>query len=203
MLWDELKKDDRINWDPRFFTRYQKRLQYDTCLAQNISISAFSKNKANALRVLDLMYSDKTLNQMLNYGLEGVHYNLHEDGSYSQTEKFLDVGPIAPECIVDEYQMQPHLDFPGYEKITEKLSKMGEVNPSVSMPTDDSNVREVKVALRDLYNQYTSPRMYGIFEGTAKEALAREVKALKEAGIDIYIADLQKQLDAYYEEISK
>ena len=66
-----------------------------------------------------------------------------------------------------------------------------------------SLAKEWKVALRDLYNQYTSPRMYGIFEGTAKEALEREVKALKEAGIDIYIADLQKQLDAYYEEISK
>ena len=149
------------------------------------------------------MYSDEKLSKMVNYGLEGKHYTLNEDGTFNQTDVFYDVGPVTPGCFNDAYKLDVHLDYPGYEALSKKLDDMTEINPSVSMPTDDTNVREIKVALKEIYNQYSLPRLYGVFDGTAEEVLKAEVEKLKAAGIDEYIADLQKQLDAYYAEISE
>ena len=70
-------------------------------------------------------------------------------------------------------------------------------NPAVNCPSVSEGVREIKVSLSEIYGEYTSPRYYGIINGAPEEALKEELSALKKAGIDDYVAAVQKNLDAY------
>ena len=58
------------------------------------------------------------------------------------------------------------------------------------------DLREIKLALDEVYKTYTTPRMYGAVDD-ADAALEKEITALKTAGIDNYRDTLQKHLDEY------
>lgn len=202
-VWNELSKDDRANWDIRFFTRYQKRQQMYNYTNSIAAISGFSENKEAALKVLNEMYANEELYRLMHYGFEGEHYIINDDGTMSNTEKYEDAGSIVTGINNDNWALETQLTFPGHEELTKKLYDQREVNPTVNMPTSDEGVREIKVALSEVYNQYSAPRCYGAFTGTAEQAIANEIKALKAAGIDKYKEELQKQVDEYYKALEK
>ena len=56
----------------------------------------------------------------------------------------------------------------------------------------------MKVRLDDVYQQQSMPRLYGAVDDVDK-AIKAEKDALKLAGIDAYLKDVQRQVDAYVE----
>ena len=196
-MWDEFQKDDRKAWDIRFYSRYQKRQAMYNVMNTVAAISGFSDNKEGALKVLNEFYANEELYKLVSYGIEGEHYTVNEDGTYSITEKDENRGYLGLGVYNDNWAFETQINFPGGQELVEKLRSQRIVNPAINMPKDNTNTREIEVALSEVYNQYTSPRMYGSFQGTAETAIAAELKALKAAGIDTYIADLQSQLDEY------
>lgn len=196
-VWKEFSQDDRAAWDVKFYSRYQKSQAMYNVMNTCAAISAFSDNKEGALKVLNEFYANEELYKLLTYGIEGEHYTLNENGKYVPTAKDEDRGWLSLGVSNDNWALENEINFPGSEELIQKLYDQRIVNPAVDMPKDDTNTREIEVALSEVYSQYTGPRMYGSFQGTAQEALDAEVKALKTAGIDKYIEEIQKQLDAY------
>jgi len=49
-------------------------------------ISANSKHKKEAYRALELIYEDPVISHFINNGIEGVHYTVNEDGTFSYLE---------------------------------------------------------------------------------------------------------------------
>ena len=47
------------------------------------AISGFSENKEAALKVLNEMYANKELYRLIQYGFEGEHYIINDDGTMS------------------------------------------------------------------------------------------------------------------------
>lgn len=197
-LWDEISQDDRAAWDIRFYTRYHKSQQMNNVTSSMVSISANSKKKDAALKVINEMYANEELYRLIYYGgIEGEAYEIDENGNYVQIVSDDDRGWLGVAINNDEWNLQPALTFPGHEEVVQELYDTRDVNPAVNMPIDDTNIRELDVALTEVFNQYTTPRYYGIMEGTPEEAIAREMEALKAAGIEEYRDDLQRQLDEY------
>lgn len=67
----------------------------DTTASQGalMAISAASKNPERAMMFLNLLNTDPYLMTLLNYGVEGVHYDLNDDGLVVFTEKRNDYMP--------------------------------------------------------------------------------------------------------------
>lgn len=67
----------------------------DTTASQGamVAISSASAHPVESFKFLNLLNTDPTLMMMLNYGLEGVHYNLNADGLVEFTEKRADFTP--------------------------------------------------------------------------------------------------------------
>lgn len=67
----------------------------DTTASQGamMAISATSKNPERAMMFLNLLNTDPYLMTLLNYGVEGVHYNLNDDGLVVFTDKRADYTP--------------------------------------------------------------------------------------------------------------
>ena len=114
-----------------------------------------------------------------------------------------DAGYMTTGIINNELNFQPELTFPGHEELVKKLEDMCVYNPAVNCPLSDEGIREIKLALSEVYSQYTSPRMFGIIGGTPEEALQSELTALKTAGIDQYMEAIQSQLDEYMKSIGE
>lgn len=195
--YDELTADDRKEWDIRFFTRYQEKQAMFNVMSNAVAISAFSDNVEGSLKVLNEIYANKELHNLILYGFEGEHYVINDDGSMSVTEKSEDKGYLSAGVYNDAWAFETSVTFPGSEELVQKLYDQRFVNPAVNMPKDKTNVREIEAALTEVYNQYTIPRYYGAFSGTAEEAIEKELKELRTAGIDTLLKEYQRQLDEY------
>ncbi len=196
-LWDELSADDRASWDIRFTTRSRKYQQMYNYTNGIVAVSAFSKNKEAALKVVNEMYQNKEIYDLMHFGVKDRHFKVDEEGYYQRTAETDNAGYVSSGIFNDALEYKTKLTFPGNEELVKKLEDMRVVNPAVNCPVSDEGIREIKLALTEVYQKYTGPRCYGVINGTVDEALATEIKALKTAGIDKYIQNIQLQLDEY------
>ena len=61
---------------------------------------------------------------------------------------------------------------------------------------DNANVVEIETSVNEVIQQYMDPIMYGFVD--YEENYQAALDALKAAGIDEYIAEVQRQLDEYF-----
>lgn len=197
-LYDELSQDERSAWDTRFFTRYQKQQQMYNYTNEIVAVSAFSQHKEDALKVVNAFYSDEALHRLMLYGIEGDHYTINDDGTLNNLDPQGERRGLMDLGIHNEaFEIQSKLTFPGHEELVQKLKDMRVVNPAVNCPISDEGIREIKLALTEVYNQYTAPRYYGAITTTPEEAIQTEMSKLEAAGIESYKESIQKQLDEY------
>lgn len=194
-IYKEFQKDERKNWDIRAYPICQKMQPAYGQLNMGTALSANTKNKEMALKVMNELFANEEIYDLMHYGIEGVHYNKLGEGLKEDLEidSFYEFGTgIANQ----KYIRKNELAFPNAQDVTAKLKSVYRYEPLVNMRKDLTNIREISAALDNIYNKYTAPRMLGFVDDPEK-AMAEELDALKKAGIDTYIDDLQKQMDEY------
>ena len=67
---------------------------------------------------------------------------------------------------------------------------------------DNPNLREIDLALDEIYKTYTTARYFGVVDN-ADTALKNEIDALKKAGIDTYVKVMQERVNQYVKEINE
>lgn len=200
-IWKEFQKDDRKNWDVRFYPVYsqtQRMYNYTNTIA---AISSSSDNKEGALKVLNALYSDEELYQLFYYGIEGVHYEKIDDKHKKDLpakENYW--GPGAGIKNMN-YRLDNVLEFPGADELVEELKGFAVYDPIINMSKNFEDLREVNLALTEVYKTYTTPRSYGVVDDV-DAAIESELQALKTAGIDKYLDTLQRHLDEYVEKMN-
>ena len=197
-LYQTFQKDDRKAWDVRFFPAYSKTQRMYNVMNQSVSVSATSENKEKCLRVLNEIYSNEELYRLLKYGKKGVHYDIDSSGKRIE----LDSDSYSPMFGLTnpEFDIPQKYEFPGVEELTAKLESYVKFDPVVNCRVDYTEVREIKTALDEIFNTYTTARCYGM-PADVEAAMKKEVEALKTAGIDKYIEMLQKCVDEFMKEI--
>ncbi len=156
-----------------------------------------------AMKFLNLMYSDSDISDLLNYGIEGVHYQVSEEGVYTYLP-----GQDASSCtyhpemtwiwpnsyIGGEWQgAAPEIG----EKMTE-FNKSARKSGAMGFTFDNSGVINEATACSNVMKQYS----YGLEVGAVDvdSVLPEFRQALKDAGIDKVIAEKQRQLDEWLAE---
>ena len=169
----------------------------DTTSSQGamVAISTASANPERAMMFLNLLNTDPYLMTLLNYGVEGIHYTLTEDGLVQFTDKRADYQPwtngmgnvtILP-ATVD--QGKGFWDsFKAYYGEAKKI-------PIIGFTFDPSNVQVEQSALVNVAAEYALALDTGAVDPTEK--LPEFLQKLNDAGMQAYLDEANAQLTAF------
>ena len=163
-------------------------------------MSTFCSNPEAAMRVLNVMYTDPEVSQLVTNGIEGLDYVLNEDGKmeYPNENGLSGIGwGAASMAFCPNVTLCPtwaSADANQYGLMAEKR-KNAKKSLALGFQFDSTPVADQMTACANVVAQYYNPIMLG--ETDIDKALPEFQAALKTAGIDEIIAEKQKQLDAW------
>ncbi|UQZ83347.1 Bacterial extracellular solute-binding protein [Paenibacillus konkukensis] len=164
------------------------------------SIANSSQDPARTMMLLNLMYSDKDLINLLSWGIEGRDYVKKSDNviDYPQgvDAKSVPYGLNQGWLFGDQFKSYVFNGDPeDIYKQTDQFNKEALKSPVLGFTFDSSPVKTEVAAVTNVMNQYRA----GLETGTLdpKAALPDFIGKLKSAGIDKIIAEKQKQIDEW------
>lgn len=168
-----------------------------------ISVGAHSKNTETALKFIEKAHTDRAYYDLLQYGVEGIHYNL-VDGTVNNNG--IDDKNRKPGWTgLNDGFMNYVAKFPGeWQAYADKMEKEGAplaekngVYPYEGFNFDTSMLSAELSSLETARTQYIQPWTAGIVKKSIDEDLEVAIKQLNSAGLEKYMAELQKQLDEF------
>ena len=164
-------------------------------------VSSSCERPEKVVEFLELMFSDTELANLLNYGIEGVHYTTREgsriidypdgvDGSNCGYGSF--VGTYGN--VKDIYQRPPFTDE-DIEGFDDFIYPNAETSRFLGYSFDPSNVTTALTAVSAVIGQYAPALECGIVD--PDEMVPEFLDALEAAGMSEVIAENQAQLDAW------
>lgn len=163
-------------------------------------VPAGTKDVNKSVQLLNYINTNKDVMNLLNWGEEGIDYVVTENGtldypdgiSFENVGYHLDCGWALPNQLICTpwCTMEPDI----YEQINEYNEKAVFSN-GFGLTFDSSNVSTEVAAINQVVSQYYSPMITG--ELDPDEYIPVISEALKNAGCEKVMAEMQSQLDAY------
>lgn len=170
-------------------------------------ISSTSDYPEAAMKFINEMYTNADIVNLLDWGVEGVHYVKHSDGTVGFPEG-VDVNNTTYGLNEDwlfgnqflSYIWGEGRDTTIYSKL-EANNKNAYYSPALGFTYDSTPIMNELTAVINVNNEYGP----GLNTGTLdpETELPKYIDALKSAGIDTIIAEKQKQLDSWMAENKK
>ncbi len=165
-------------------------------------VPSSSEHAAEAMKFLELLYTNTELANLMNYGIEGVHYTAPAEGSkiigYPE-------GVDAMNCgygsfvgtygnVMETYQRPPFTDedIEGFKALAYPEAPCSKF---MGYTFDPSNVSTALTAVSAVIGQYAPALECGVVD--PEDMVPQFVEALEAAGINEVIAENQAQLDAW------
>lgn len=166
------------------------------------AISTTSPNAERALMFLELVNTDQYLNNLVNFGIENVHYIKTGNKSIKLTDNAnnydFHLQWMFGNKLLNYTQSDESPDYPGSIKtFNEKVQP----SKALGFVFNTSNVEKEIQACDDVWYEYMPALRIGAKDPDVY--LPRMIQALKAAGSDKIIAEKQKQLDAWLAQCSK
>lgn len=161
-----------------------------------------TKNPADAMKVLNLMYSDPDFLNLLDWGIEGVHYQLKEGSdrliTFAEGVDASTSGYFHNWSFAFGDQLKAHFWDGTQEDFPDAVGEMN-VNAiqskAMGFAYDVTPVKNEYTAVANVYDQYCAALSLGCID--PDDNLPKFLEALQAAGIDKIIAEKQSQLDAW------
>ncbi len=170
---------------PQLLSTYQAGLE-------GVCISSSCRYPEKAMEFLNLLYTDPHAVNLMEYGVEGVHYTLTPEGrADTGGSRFLLFGQPLNQTL--RLPSDSGGDASGAE--TEAFRRRSTVSPAFGFVFDSSPAAREVALCRAAVEQYFSVIDCGCVDPETE--LPRFIAALKEAGIDAVVAEKQRQLDAW------
>ncbi len=164
-----------------------------------MAISTASKNPERAMAFLNLLNTDAYLMTLLNYGVEGTHYTLNDDGlvvfnddaraTYSPWRNGMGNITLLPPQEGEGVGFFTDTFVPYY------MSAKG--IPAFGYAFDQANVETEMAALANVAGQYALSLSTGSVDPAT--ALPEFLAALETAGMQTVVDEANAQLDAYFD----
>lgn len=159
------------------------------------AISVTSKHPDKAMQFLNLLNTDKTLRNLVNYGIEGVHYQKVGDGQIKITleQKNYQMPYFALGNLFITYTLdnEPKTKWDEFKKFNSDSKK----SPALGFKFDATPVNTEVAALRNILDEFGPVLNSGTVD--PNEYLPKMNAKLKAAGIDKIVAEMQKQMDQW------
>lgn len=168
-----------------------------------ISVGANTQYALQALKFIEKAHTDQTYYNLLAYGVEGENYKVDADGYILYEGIPTDNIKPAWTGLYDGYQAL-QVNYPGEWKAIfdniqaegAKRAEAGGTDPYEGFSFDTSSLATELSNLETVKTQYIQPLSVGMSNDIDGD-LAKVQKQLKDAGFDTYLAELQKQVDAF------
>ena len=161
-----------------------------------IAISSNSKNKDKAFEFLSLLNTDAYLRNLINYGIEGVHYEKVGDETIrllNSDQKNYDAAYFTLGNLFLTYKLEgePETKWEEFKAFNDS----SDVSPALGFKFDSSNVTTEIAAINNVLEEFKQT----IYSGSVDvdEYLQKLNTKLKEQGIDKVITEMQKQIDEW------
>ena len=167
-----------------------------------MAIAQTSKNPERALMVYDLLRNDEELYHLMQYGIEGDQYTLDENGYIVRPEGFTD--SVDGVSFNWWWGRNDDLELRAANRDWEAIDALYAIYDSVKINYpfgqvvfELSGIQPYLDNLSNVYNTYMPRIVFGMNDDP--EAFVAEFRAaLKAAGIDQCMAEIQSQIDAVY-----
>lgn len=160
-----------------------------------IAISKNTKNPDKAVEFLNLLNTDSYLRNLINYGIEGVHYEDVNENQIKLTDKASDysvgyytVGNLFITKVLDN---EPETKWDEFKEFNDAAI----ASEALGFKFDTSKVSNEIAAINNVLEEFKSTLYSGSVDTT--EYLEKLNKKLKDQGIDKVIEEMQTQLDAW------
>ncbi len=170
-----------------------------------MAVSAASENPERALMVYDLLRNDEECYRLLNYGIEGISYEIDENGLRTTPEGYNSDTDNINGMTSWWWGRNDALEIKDATKNWEAIDKLYAEYDSkkIDYPYGQfvPEVDEIQAKIQNInevYTNYTKQISFGLYTGTAEEIVAEMQAAMKTAGIEEVSAALQAQFDALY-----
>lgn len=163
-----------------------------------IAVSKNSKNPDKAVEFLNLLNTDEYIRNLLNYGIEGTHYESVNDKQIKLTDKASDysvgyytLGNLFITKVLDN---EPETKWDEFQEFNDSAKE----SAVLGFKFDTSKVTNEIAAINNVLEEFKST----IYSGSVDvdEYLDKLNKKLKDQGIDRVIEEMQTQLDAWLAE---
>lgn len=168
-----------------------------------LAIPAASKNPERAFLFIEALYTDAKLRNMLNFGIEGVHYKVNADGRITQTQEGIDRFNLGPGWRYgDQFKdlLLDNEDLDKWEKF-KKFNDEGLVLNSLGFVFNEEPVSTESSACKTVVGTYSRQLQCGAVD--VDPIIAKFEKELKDSGVDKLIAEMQSQYDAWRAKVGK
>ncbi len=170
-----------------------------------MAVSAGSKNPERALMVYDLLRNDPECHMLFCQGVEGVSYEVTEDGLMTKPEGFNADTQNINGITNFWWGRNDAILLRNAQNNWEKIDELYAVYDKIKIPypygqfiVNTDNIQSYIQNITEIHTNYMKQICYGKYSGTAEEIVAEYQSALKAAGIDTVTEELQRQMDAIY-----
>ena len=171
--------------------------------ATSMGIPYTAENPERAMMVLNEIYSDPDLYQLLIYGIEGTHWVDNGDGTATT---LCGDGQATSDWAYGLYNwmigttlngLTTQSDTPGYYEELKELEKDAYVSPFSSFILDSTNLQDITPNLSAIRGEYYNMLKQGYMGSDWEEYYNKFKTEMENAGLNEYIAEVQKQVDEY------
>ncbi len=160
------------------------------------AISTTSKHPERALMVLELFNTDEYFNNLINFGIEGVHYEKISDNQIKPGPENEKYNPAIGWVFGNQFinYLWENEDPTKWEQFR-TFNEAAVGTKTLGFIFDPTNVKNEIAACNNVWDQYVPSLETGTVDPA--EYLPKALKAFKDAGSDKIIAEKQKQLDEW------
>ena len=170
-----------------------------------MAVSAGSKNPEKALMVYDLIRNDPDCYKLFNYGIQGVSWDVNEEGLRITPEGYNSDTDNINGVTNYWWGRNDDLEIKDARLNWDAIDKLYAEYDAIKIPYQYGkfvpNVDELRSTIdqiNEIYENYMKQISYGQFSGSAEDIVAEFQAALSAAGVDKVTEELQRQLDEVY-----
>ncbi|MDT9725741.1 extracellular solute-binding protein [Xylanibacillus composti] len=192
---DELASTLGLNGKLKQIELTPKTIATSETAGSMLAISQSSENPERALMFVNLLHTDKYLNNLLNFGIEGEHYT--RDGEViSATEQTANYSPASAWMFGNQFlnYLWDTEDPQKWEQF-KSFNDEGINSPGLGFTFDGEAVKTQIAALVNIRTEYDGALNVGAVD--PDEVLPRYIEKMKAAGLDDVLAEKQRQFDEF------
>lgn len=173
----------------------------NTLMATTYAIPYYAKNPQKSMELLNLMYSDADIANLLGLGIEGTHYVLNDDGTASFANGltttttgyyyYQQIPAIGNEFLVHPWEGNDPDIWEQYEE----FNASGIVSCARGFVFDSSPVKTQYAAVKNVFDEFRPSLEYGVAD--PETVLPEFLEKLEKAGLSDVIKEKQAQFDAW------
>lgn len=208
---NDFKNDGHDDWESKYIAYGETTgVIFPGHATQNgTAIVRGCKNPERALKVLELLMTDQELNNLIQAGIKGVHYDLDDQGIYvdlndPSSPKFSYEGFNTWALRNGDFKIPQQSDiilnemFDKYEELGNK-TKFPNVNIYNGFGENYEAYAAERTAVSNIIKQYLAPLQAGLVDDV--DAAVEEFRQkMTDAGIDVCRDGFKEQWNAYCEE---